>query len=111
NPAYFHSLRAIQLGGNGIASRACVEWLQGRFGSGLSFGYLREADYLYPFQAEGYDYWRAGLGKALTQVLLFAGYDNLETLVFDFEGNQIESQLSEPIDADCNEQLKEQARQ
>jgi uncharacterized protein (TIGR02996 family) len=86
-------LNEIQCGGNGL-DRQTRERLEARFGARLSFDYTREDDYLYPFQANGWSYWRAGLGEDFTQILLLSGRSDLETLLFDFEGNLIESQLS-----------------
>jgi uncharacterized protein (TIGR02996 family) len=91
---FYQSLEDLQCGGNCFSSESTA-LLRQRFGACLSFGYQREDDHLYTFGTAGRSYWRAGVGKELTQILLLPGHHHLETLTFDFEGNLIRSQLTQ----------------
>lgn len=91
--SFFQSLNGLQCGGNCFSSETKA-MMEQRFGACLSFGYQREDDHLYAFGTEGRSYWRAGVGKDLTQVLILPGHHHLETLTFDFEGNLLQSSLT-----------------
>jgi uncharacterized protein (TIGR02996 family) len=88
---FYESLESLQLDGNYLTSKSRSD-LEHRFGVCMPEGYEREPDHLYPFEANGWSYWLAGIGQGFTQALLVPLRRGTETFLFDFEGNLLERQ-------------------